>query len=641
MLSALGSQAQVDSTKELSEVVVTANRFPQKQNNTGKVMTIITKQEIQRAAYSNLAELLGRQVGIAIVGANNAPGTNNDVYMRGAGTGNTLILIDGYAAMDASTIRSTFDLNFISLDAIERIEILKGGHSTLYGSDAVAGVINIITQKNETRKSATQVHLSNGSFGTNTMDLGTSGTTKLLKYSIQYHNTSSAGFSSAADTSGKGDFDKDRFDQQQFAAQLGSSGKSSWSWNAGTNWSRYKNDLDETRFTDADDFRVTNENLHLRAGISKKWAKGNIHANYSLNNSIRNYLDDSLDITGFARFIRSDYKGRTSVAEVYGDVQLTENIRLLSGIEHRWQNTDQYYLSLSNFGKYETTLADDSARINITSFMASAVYNGKNGFNLESGVRYNIHSMYGHNVTYTFNPSYLVSEKIKLAFNLYSAFKAPTLYQLYDGFSGQRNLKPETSITSEFSIQLLGIKYISARATAFSRRILNGIDYDYANYKYFNNNKQNDKGLELEAAYNNTEFQLSANYTYVHGRVNTAKFVYDPTTWSYKQKGDTTFSHLNRIPAHSINLSAGWNATDRLYVSIIQRFVGKRYEPIFGGKPIQMDPFNTTDLNAQYRWSKKIRVYGAIKNLFNTRYQEVLGYNTRLRNYVLGLRLSL
>ena len=122
LISSLGIQAQSDSTaKELESVVITANRFPQKQINTGKVLTVISRKEIDESPFNQLGELLNRQVGLSVIGANNSPGTNPDVYMRGAGTGNALILIDGSPASDASTIRSTFDLNFISLADIERI----------------------------------------------------------------------------------------------------------------------------------------------------------------------------------------------------------------------------------------------------------------------------------------------------------------------------------------------------------------------------------------------------------------------------------------------------------------------------------------------------------------------------------------
>jgi len=639
LLASTGAKAQSDSSKQLNEIVVTANRFPQKQVNTGKVMTVINKQEIERSPYASLGELLARQSGITIIGANNAPGTNNDLYVRGGGTGKTLVLVDGFPAYDGSTIRSTFDLNFLPLGEVERIEILKGGQSTLYGSDAVAGVVNIITRKNESGKPAVGLHLNAGSFGARSMDLSSSGTTKNIRYKLQYTRSSADGFSAALDTSRNKNFDKDGMKQSFLLAQFSSASKSKWSWNTGMQWSKYKNELDQSAFKDAKDFTVQNQNLQFNAGIARKLDKGILRLNYSLNNSSRNYLDDSLDITGFAKFIQSDYKGRSSYLEALGNVDLSKHVKLLIGLEHRWQNTDQYYLSLSSFGKYETTLSDDSAKTNISSAFASAVYNNEKGFNLESGIRFNKHSRFGNNMTYSINPSYIIAEKFKVAFNLSSAFTAPTLYQLYDGYSGNRTLNPETSVSSEVSLQYIGNKQFNARITGFARRLRNGIDYDYINNKYFNNAIQKDRGLELEAGYVSGKWNIKMNHTLLKGEVTTTNFVYNASTWSYRAKGDTTYSHLFRVPESNLNIAAGYQLSNKIYLSIAQRFAGKRFEPIYGGKPKQQDAFKTTDVFVQYQLGKRIKLYAGCKNIFNQQYQEVMGYTARGRNYVFGVRL--
>jgi len=639
LLASAGANAQTDSSKQLNEIVVTANRFPQKQVNTGKVMTVINKQEIERSPFASLGELLARQSGITIIGANNAPGTNNDLYVRGGGTGKTLVLVDGFPAYDGSTIRSTFDLNFLPLGEVERIEILKGGQSTLYGSDAVAGVVNIITRKNESGKPAVGLHLSAGSFGTRSIDLSSSGTAKNIRYKLQYTRSSSDGFSAALDTSRNKSFDKDGMKQSFLLAQFSSASKSKWSWNTGMQWSQYNNDLDESAFKDAKDFTVENQNLQFNAGIARKLEKGILRLNYSLNNSSRNYLDDSVSLNGFAKFIQSDYKGRSSYLEALGNIDISKQVKLLVGLEHRWQNTDQYYLSLSNWGKYENTLSDDSAMTTISSGFASAVYNNERGFNLESGIRFNQHSRFGNNMTYTLNPSYIIAEKFKVAFNLSSAFTAPTLYQLYDGYAGNRGLNPETSVSTEVSLQYVGNKAFNARITGFSRTLRNGIDYDFINNKYFNNAIQKDRGLELEAGYAAGKWNIKMNHTLLKGEVTTTNFVYNASTWSYSAKGDTTYSHLFRVPQSNLNISAGYQLSNKIYLSIAQRFAGKRFEPIFGGKPKQLDAFNTTDVFAQYQLGKKIRLYAGCKNIFNQQYQEVMGYTTRGRNYVFGLRL--
>lgn len=640
MLIGLGTSAQTDSSKQLNEIIVTANRFPQKQVNTGKVMTVITKQEIERSPFASVGELLARQSGITVVGANNAPGTNNDLYVRGGGTGKTLVLVDGFPAYDGSTIRATFDINFLPLGEVERIEILKGGQSTLYGSDAVAGVVNIITRKNENGKPALGLHLSTGSYGARAADLTHSGKLKNIQYKLQYSRSAIDGFSAALDSTEKKGFDRDGMQQQFALAQFSSAYKSNWSWNANMQWSKYSNDLDESAFKDAKDFIVENENLQFTAGIARKLNKGMLRLNYSLNNSKRNYFDDSLDITGFAKFIQSDYEGRSSYLEALGNLDVAKNIKLLVGLEHRWQHTDQYYLSLSSWGKYESTLSDDSAKTNISSAFASAVYNNGKGFNLESGIRINQHSRFGNNMTYTLNPSYLLADAFKLAFNLSTAFTAPTLYQLYDGYSGNRKLNPETSTSAELSLQYIGNEHFSARLTGFNRNILHGIDYDYVNNIYFNNAIQKTKGIELETGYSEKKWNIKLNYTYLKGEVTTTNFVYDPSTWGYTAKGDTTYSHLFRVPQSSLNATAGYQLNSKIYLSISQRFAGKRFEPIYGGKPKELAKFNTTDLFGQYAIGKHFSIYTGLKNMFNMQYQEVMGYTARGRNIVFGVRVK-
>ena len=639
LISSLGIQAQSDSTtKELDGIVVTANRFPQKQINTGKILTVITRKEIDESPVNQLGDLLNRQVGLSVIGANNAPGTNPDVYMRGAGTGNALILIDGSPASDASTIRSTFDLNFISLAEIERIEILKGGQSTVYGSDAVAGVINIITRKNQLKKLTPSISFSSGSFQTNMMHLNLSGRKNMFIYKIQYNKISSNGFSSALDTTLKKTYDKDGLTQQIYKAEIGSIGKNNWEWNINTQLSKYKNDMDETAYEDARDSRVANKNTQVKAGLTKKIKSGNIYANVAVNNSTRNYLDDSIYLNGFSKYIKSDFTGKSYFAELYGSFKLSSELEILAGIDHKKQSTDQYYFSISDYGEYKSTLKSDTAYATITSAMTSLVYNSKKNINLESGIRYNKNSRYGNNITFTFNPSYIYKKVFKTSINISSAYKAPTLYQLFDGYSGEKKLKPETSVTSEASIQLIGIKHINSRITYFNRRIKHGIDYNYESYKYFNYNLQKDHGLEVELGYKASNWNFSYNYTYTSGKLTATNFEFDANNYIYIPKGDTTYSHLFRIPQHGMNGNLGYQLSKKIFTSISQRIVGKRFEPVYASPPVELKPYMTTDLFCQYTFNKNTRFYISLKNILNKSYQDILGYTTMGRNYTIGIR---
>ena len=188
-LHAQGVQAQQDTTnKTLDEVIVTANKFPQKQSETGKVVTIITSDQLQKSFGKSISEVLNQQPGLIINGADNNLGTNQTVYTRGASSANTMIMLDGVPLYDASGISNEFDLNNFALDNIERIEILKGSQSTLYGSDAVAGVINIISKKTEKNPFNIHVALSAGSYNTYKGNVSLSGSNgKGETYFVSYN----------------------------------------------------------------------------------------------------------------------------------------------------------------------------------------------------------------------------------------------------------------------------------------------------------------------------------------------------------------------------------------------------------------------------------------------------------------------
>ncbi len=339
--------------------------------------------------------------------------------------------------------------------------------------------------------------------------------------------------------------------------------------------------------------------------------------------------------------MHSDYKGNGSFVEWYGNFKLHKHLTLFTSFDHRWQNTDQYYFSKSSYGDYATSLSSDSAKINISSISSSLVYNTEKGFNVELGGRINTHSMYGNNLTYTFNPSYLVNNKWKFAFNLSSAFKAPTLYQLYDGFSGQPNLKPETSVNTELAISFIGTQHFNLSAVGFIRNTKNGIDYDYINYKYYNYNSKQEHGIELESRYQFKKWNASFNYTYVNGNVNAQNFIYNPATYVYDVKGDTTYAYLTRIPKNTLNLHVSYQFNEKLQIAVFEKIVDQRFEPQYMSAPIEMPGFQLTDFHIQYNINKKITVNAGLKNIFNKQYQEVYGYATRGRNYIIGVRVGL
>ena len=159
--------AQTDSTQNiLDEVVITATKNPKKLSETGKVVIVITKDQIEKSAGKDLTQLLTEQTGVVVNGAYSNPGKDKSLFLRGATDKYTLILLDGVPLNEPAGVGGSFDLRLLSLANIERIEILKGSQSTLYGSNAVAGVINIISKKPDTDKPQFRGVARYGSFNT-------------------------------------------------------------------------------------------------------------------------------------------------------------------------------------------------------------------------------------------------------------------------------------------------------------------------------------------------------------------------------------------------------------------------------------------------------------------------------------------
>jgi vitamin B12 transporter len=641
VLGALTAQTD-SSTQILEEIVVTANRFEQKQIQTGKVVIVINRATLDVNRGRNIGEILNQYAGLTINGANNAPGTNLDVYMRGAGLGNTLILIDGVPVYDAASISSAFDINHINPEMLERVEILKGAQSTIYGSDAVAGVINFITRKSSDKKLHFNRMYALGSFGTRKIQVGLNTNIAKTQFNIQLQRFTSKGLSSALDTTNKSNFDKDGFKQTNLNTSLSGKLSKNISWKLYNQWSSYRADLDASGFTDDKDNRVNSQTLLTGLNLRFQLSKLVLHANFNNNINNRHYLDDSLSVGGFEKYNDSKFKGVSNFGELYANIDAGKHFKIITGVDARLQQTDQHYLSISSYGPYETSLSKDSGKINIYSMYASGYYSVKDKFFIEGGIRVNQHSRYGQNLTYTINPSYVINNW-KLFANLSTAFKAPTLYQLFDPASGSAGLKPERSLMVEGGIQMSSFKNSwQNRLVFFGRKLKDGIDYSYISYLYFNNNKATDKGIELESTYKKGKWNINANYTYINGVVTTLKYKYNWLSSSnpVTPNGDTTYNYQFRRPANSVNVAVGYQVTKKIYGSIQAKISGKRMEPIYGDSPIAIKGYQVINVFGTYQISKKRQLFVDVKNLFNTKYIDINGFTTKPINFMVGMVIN-
>lgn len=634
----IGSQLHAQDTTLLDEVVISANKYPNKTSLTGKVVTVITNHQLEQSGGKDLSQILMEQAGIYIGGANTNAGKDKSLYLRGAAIAYTLVTIDGVPVYDPSGIGSNFDIRNLSIDQIERIEILKGSQSTLYGSDAMAGVINIITKRSPVKAFSAHAMTSYGSNNSLRANAGMNGKTGIVDYNLAYSFHDTKGINETISTNG----DTDGFQQNNLQAGLGLRVAKKIHIKPYFRFNKIEGDIDQGAFVDELDYTYSQKSY--QAGVRNEFlfGKTKLDVLYNFNHIERLYIDDSVKSrNGFDTYSRGSYKGAEHFVDAFVTVPLGKSSsKFTGGADFRTSNTDQQYFSIGFFGPYSTKYSSDSLDQNQAGLYAAVNINDKSGFNLELGNRLNIHSEYGSNYVFNINPSYLLNKQYKLFANLSSGYRTPSLYQLFSEY-GNKALKPESAVTAEAGIQYFSLdNKFMGRVTGFLRNVKDVIFF-YFNpstfqSQYINQDKQKDHGAELELSFKpNNNISIKAFYSFVDGNITTVR-----------NGKDTTFFNLIRIPKHTAGLHAGIKATDQFYISTNLSWFSERKDAYFDAMTFQtvnvtLKSYVLLDVYAEYSlYKSKLKIFADLRNIANSKYNETAGFNTLGFNGYGGVRFN-
>ncbi|MGZ3754069.1 MAG: TonB-dependent receptor plug domain-containing protein [Mucilaginibacter sp.] len=621
-----------DTTRALNDVVVTATRSPKKLSEIGRVVTIISADQINRSQGRSLPELLNTIPGITFSGAENAPGIGTDIYLNGALTGNTLILVDGFPVNNASQIAGSYDLNAFPLDEVDHIEILKGSGSTLYGSDAVAGVINVITKHAQKQGLKTSVLLTGGSYNTFKESASLIGKLNNTGIAINLSNTDSRGFAAATDTTGKGGFKNDGFHQRSASINLNQNLSDKFSLNANLQTSYNTGDLPYGAFTDDKNFTYGNTFLFGGVGAKLQLKKGTLNFNISQNDVWNNFTNLGPDNDSTHSVTKNI--GRITDAEAVFNYSLSKYFDITSGAGYKYSSTSQY--SLYEAAGYHpvpnySNISPDTAHNSITSAYTSLFF--KSGiFHMELGGRYNHHTKYGNNFTYTINPSVLLADQFKLFTTIASAFKVPSLYQLSSQY-GNPLLKPETTNSYEAGFDWEIVKNTLSFNSVFYKRDTKNVIYFYTESAspfssfYENGTAEHDKGYESQLTLHLAKLTGLAYVAHVTGTLTDANGVQSKI--------------LYRRPQNTFGANLNYNMTKDLSVGLNYKFTGSRVDQNFATYPstdARLKSYSLVDAHVQWQACKKLLLFGDLKNMFNEKYTDWLGYNTRGINFTAGLK---
>jgi vitamin B12 transporter len=367
-LALYGIETKAQESKVLNEVVISATKNEQKQSQTGKVVTVISREELDRSGGKNLAQLLNQQAGISVVGVGSNAGKDKSLFFRGAGSAYAVILLDGVLVTDPSGTGGAFDLRMFALDQIDHIEILRGGQSTIYGSDAVAGVVNIITKKSATNGNNVYGVATVGSYDSYKGTIGLSSKVDAFTYNLSYSHFKTDGISEAEKPVGSAlTFDKDGLKQDAVNANFGVQLDKKFSINPFVRYYKGQFDYDDDAFTDAANHSTTK---HFSGGINANYKlnSGKISLNYSYESTSRDYVSQ----------YPGKYLGKMNLLDVYYNQRLASKINLLLGFENRKTTVVHY-----------NSLIDRTPAANLLSAYASIFFHDLSIFNVEAGGRYN------------------------------------------------------------------------------------------------------------------------------------------------------------------------------------------------------------------------------------------------------------
>ncbi len=609
-----------DIKYDLGNVIVSATKTETYQAEIGSSTTVITAEDIRKSGKRSVQEVLRDVPGLTVIQTGTLGGPTS-VFMRGANSGQTLVMVDGIEVNDPISDNRSFNFANLLTDNIERIEVVRGPQSTLYGSDAMAGVINIITKKG-TGKPKVEGSFEGGSHNTFSENFGLSGTAlDKLDYSFSATRLDSDGISAA-----EGGSENDPYHNLALSSKIGYKILNNAQLNLSVNYVNARTGSDYSSNQDVSNYTSWSKDLAAKVAFDQAINSYWTHIlSFSYHDIHRKDRKD-WDPVCYYKTIADWYKGNNKKIEWQHNISPIGWNTVTAGFEYEKESGSSYYES--NDYDYYGFSADKQDRKSIDNY----------GYYLQDqlkvwdrlfitpGLRVDDHEIFGTKATYKFSTAYLIPESgTRLKANWGTGFKAPTLYQLYDASSGDPNLRAEESRSYDFGFEqnFLGDK-LSLDLTYFHNKYKNLIDWvmtDLVTYEghYYNVGKAKTKGWELGAKVRPLDnLILSANYTYTY------------------TENEENGLKLARRPENQVNFDVDWGFLPGANLNFGMNYVGSRRDSDYN--TVKDKAYTIFRMAGSYDITKNFQVFARIENLFDKNYQEVYGYETLGRSFYAGVK---
>lgn len=643
LLPLFAVNTQTLAQQSLDPVVVTATRTESRVSEVLADVTVIDREEIERSAGGSVVDLLSRQPGIQIYTSGpSGPGFVSGIFVRGANPDQTKVLVDGIPIGDAGSQSGTKALANLSLANVERIEILRGPASTLYGADAIGGVIQVFTRKG-TPGLKFDGFAGFGSYGTTQINAGVSGGDERWRFRIEGSRDDSDGFSAQKNASNR-DADKDGYRNSAGSVALAfvpvKGHELGLTYRQNNGRSHYDSDspnnnalnafLPATTFAaglldnhidfHTEQWQIYSNNKFTDAWTSKlqygeTWEK---QSNYYGDGYTTNWGTGVM--TPGAPLSRDESRTKNKLLGWQNDINLQSWGKAVLGLERTEQE-----------GRYLSMGASIYPSTRVTNDAVFAAWNGKwDKHRWQLSARHDDHSKFGSKTTGAIAYGYQFAPEWRAHASYGTAFKAPSVSQLYypPMWGGNPLLKPEEAKNGELGLNWETTTQ-SASVTYYRNRVKNMIVSDPATWLYDNIAKARLEGVTLAYHGRFGDWALRGTYDWL-----------DATD-------DSTGKQLQLRARNKILLGVdkSWGV---LHTGIELEGVGSRYA---GRNEIgKMGGYALVNLTARYAINKAVSIEGRVNNLFDKNYEQARAdwqnytslstYNTPGLNAFIGVRYT-
>ncbi len=590
------------ATQMIDPVVVTASRIAQPLSTVGSSITVLDGAALERQGVTQVIDALKTVPGLSFSRSGGA-GAVTTARIRGAESSQVIVMIDGVVVNDPTNTSGFFDFNDLHLHNVERIEILRGPQSAIYGGNAVGGVIQIFTRRGE-GPARVSVHAGGGSHNTTSENIGVRGKAGKVGYSLQTSNYQTTGF--PASVAGP---EKDGAHLKQLGASLDIDAASRVKLLLSGGVSRLNADFDPSSTTDGPAEQVKDSAYGQAEGRITSRGGTLEHVLTAGGSVVSRTFDEPV---GFYR--HSTFDGARTTLRYQANQRLFVRDTASAGVEWQKETADN---TLTSGG---STSTDVDRRTTARSAYGQYIAHPTQALTLTASARHDTSSSFDNHTTARLAAAYVLPQiGATVRASAGTAAKNPSLYQLYGPY-GTATLKPETSKGVDAGIEKTWLNgRVTTEHTGFAQVYRNLIDFNNTTFVYDNIVRSNSRGVETSVRVAATpSIGLRATHTYTLAR------------------NSHTHNVLPRRPRHTGYVATDARINDRASVGAGVLLVTKQLDSNFSSANTK--GYTTLDLHGNYQILPQAQLYLRANNVLDRDFQEVRNYRSAGREIFGGVR---